>query len=250
MFSSYFANRQTNRSAPAVRYPPPLAEVLISLTAELREALYPIALLLPTWARLQRKTAVTMPYSGQRNVSIFSQWIQGWFVWILLINCSRVNYWCSGVRPAFWMTDGQRYQVILHLPPPMLQLQSSQRISILCLPSPQTSPFSLSLPLCWRLLLTAFVISVISTHTCYHLEISLWLCLFTSCSVIAFPLFFLSFCRFRDISAANFLVPGMSELRGAPIYSFVTLVLPFSFPLFTLVSIKSFTHAGYLFLTQ
>lgn len=72
-FLSFFANRQTNKQTPAVTHPPPLAEVIIPLTAVLREALYPTTLSLPTWARLQLKTAVTMPYMGQPNVSIFYQ---------------------------------------------------------------------------------------------------------------------------------------------------------------------------------
>lgn len=89
-----------------------------------------------------------LPYLGQWNVSIFSKWIEGWFVWILLINCRHVNYWCSGVRPAFPVTDGLCSQVIsplyrFLLSPsfPMLQLQSGKRISILCFSSPQLPPF-------------------------------------------------------------------------------------------------------------
>lgn len=61
------------------------------------------------------KAAIMVPYFAQWNVSMFSQWIQGWFVWISLINCSHLNYWCSSVKPAFPMTDGLCYQVIFPL---------------------------------------------------------------------------------------------------------------------------------------
>lgn len=242
------SSKQTNTVCP-----PPLAEVIIPPTAVWREALYATPLPLPTRARLQLKTAVAMPHLGQPNVSISSQWIQWWFVWILLINCSHVNYWCGSVRPAFWMTDGRCSRVIPHHhhTHPHASVAELQKDFQFCVfPIPSTSPFSPSLLLCWRLLLTAFDISVISTHTCYHQEISLWLCPFTSCSVLSLPRFFSGPCHFPDISPANFLVPAMSKLRGAPVYSFVASTLPFSFPVFTLVLNKSFTQAGYQLLTQ
>lgn len=128
--------KQTNTVCP-----PPLAEGIIPPTAVLREALYATPLPLPKWARLQLKAAVTMPYLGQPNVSIFFQWIQGWFVWILLINCSHVNYWCSSVRPAFWMTDGWCSQVILHLhPTPHASVAELQKDFQFCVSHPLNFP--------------------------------------------------------------------------------------------------------------
>lgn len=56
-----------------------------------------------------------VPFFAQWNLSMFSQWIQGWFVWISLINCSHLNYWCSSVKHAFPMTDGLCSQVIFPL---------------------------------------------------------------------------------------------------------------------------------------
>lgn len=76
------------------------------------------------------KAAMMVPYFTQWNVSIFSQWIQGWFVWISLISCSHLNYWCSSVRPAFPMTDGLCSQVIF------LRCYSSLSSSFFSLPFP------------------------------------------------------------------------------------------------------------------
>lgn len=63
----------------------------------------------------QLKTAIMVPYFVLRNVLVFSQWIQGWFVWISLISHSYLNYWCTRVRSAFPVTDGLRSSVIFPL---------------------------------------------------------------------------------------------------------------------------------------
>lgn len=69
----------------------------------------------PTQPKLQLKSSHNGAICCAVKFSIFSQWIQGWFVWISLINCSHLNYWCSSVKPAFPVTDCLCSQVILPL---------------------------------------------------------------------------------------------------------------------------------------
>lgn len=70
---------------------------------------------LPIQPKLQLKSSHNGAICCAVKFSIFSQWIQGWFVWISLINCSHLNYWCSRVKPAFPVTDCLCSQVILPL---------------------------------------------------------------------------------------------------------------------------------------
>lgn len=177
------------------------------------------------------KAAIMVPYFAQWNVSMFSQWIQGWFVWISLINCSHLNYWCRSVKPAFPMTDGLCDQVISPLgyfslyPSIFFTFQHfcGKRIIVSCFPplSPPMSPPRCLLPSTihlsallsvtelWGIISWFLFLPLFPTFVLY------WLPSFSTFHLFFPPLFPPSLIFFPDISVANFSASLVKSVRSA-----------------------------------
>lgn len=216
-------------------------------------------------ANTAQTAAIMVPYFAQWNVSMFSEWIQGWFVWISLISRSHLNYWCSSVRPAFPMTDGLCSQVIFLLcysslsssffSSPMTNCLSGERISISRFPSPcpplspPLSPPLYFLPstalLCaplWHFYMS-FYISICHLVSCLKLFLIVpYFCPPSGPSLVLFA-FFLSLrpnsCHFPDISEANFWASPIKSETSAGCF-LVVVSIKFSMLFIKVIDTYSF----------